>query len=377
MSKPKYLYIDDELKNTDDESVEAVRDGFNDVGLIQVDVDEPKDFKSQKKELLEKLKDYDGIILDLRLDQNMKLNVSYNAPAIAQELRTAVPNPDDHLKPCPIILCSTDERMRATYDADQTSHDLFDYKFLKGSEPDWERFSKKLKSLADGYNWLRDKKRSFNEILSRQDLTGVDLRIAERFEDPDNQNVTIYDYANFIIKEVFHHPGPLIKERVVASRLGIDIEGSGESWITFRDNLLYELKYSGVFSSGWDRWWSDKVTNFFKKISGNKRLGTLNAQDRVDIISSHFKIEGLKAASPIDYCISSKFWTICEASKRPLDPLEGFKVFESTDLKGWQEPKYLSFNAIAVEGLPQNKGLRPQRSELERIQLMKENLSKK
>ena len=51
MIKPKYLYIDDELNNTTDESVEAVRDGFNDVGLIHVDVDEPKDFKSQKKEL--------------------------------------------------------------------------------------------------------------------------------------------------------------------------------------------------------------------------------------------------------------------------------------------------------------------------------------
>ena len=150
MSKPKYLYIDDELNNPDDDSVEAVSDGFNDFGLIEVEVGEPLDFKSQKKDLLKKLKDYDGLILDLRLDQNMKLDVSYNAPAIAQELRTAVPNPEDHLRPCPIVLCSTDERMRATYDADQTSHDLFDYKFLKGSEPDWPKFSKKLHALAEG-----------------------------------------------------------------------------------------------------------------------------------------------------------------------------------------------------------------------------------
>jgi len=377
MSKPNYLYIDDELNSSDDQSVEAVRDGFNDVGLIHVDVAEPLDFKSQKKELLEKLKDYDGLILDLRLDQNMKLDVSYNAPAIAQELRFAVPNPDDQVNPCPIILCSTDDRMRATYDADQTSHDLFDYKFLKGNEPDYERFSKKLESLAKGYNWLKERGRPIKEALDREDLTGVDARIVERFDDPGNNKITIYDYSHFVIKDLFHHPGPLIKESVLAARLGIDMEASGDSWVKLRNQFLSEFKYSGLFSSGWDRWWSDRITSHFKTISDGKRLGTLNAKDRVECLTKHYHLTGLIDASPIEYNKSTKFWTICESSKRPLDPLEGYKVFETVDLRGWQEPKYLSFNAIAVEGLPKERGLRPQHSELNRIKLMKENLSKK
>jgi len=376
MNKPKYLYIDDEVGNESDQSVYAVAQGFCDQNQIEVVIGAPKDFKSQKEELLEKLKDFDGLILDLRLDQNMKLDVSYNAPAIAQELRTAVLNPEDNLRPCPIILCSTDERMRATYDSDQTSHDLFDYKFLKGSEPNWPKFSKKLYSLANGYKWLRENKHTINEILDRKDLSGVDQRIVERFEDPEG-NIAVYDYAQFVLKELFNHPGPLIKERVMAARLGIDIDASGDSWIKLRDEKLCEFKYSGLFYEGWDRWWADKLVTFFKKISEEKRLGSLDANERTEILAQKFKIEGIVAANPIPFNSSLKFWTICEYSKKPLDPLEGFKVFESSDLKGWQEPKYLSFNSVAVEGVPKHRGLRPQYSELKRIQLMKAKLSER
>jgi len=368
MSNMKYLYIDDE----NDESVEAISSGFNDQGLIEVEVSQPKDFKNQVKDLLESLTKYDGLILDLRLDQNMQLDVSYNAPAIAQELRTKVSAPNAF----PIILCSTDERMRSTYDIDQTSHDLFDYKFLKGSEPNWEKFSKKLQSLAEGYKWLNNNIITSGSVLNRFDLTGIDSRIVEKIEDQERNNTT-YDFSNFIIKDIFHHPGALIKERLVAARLGIDIEASIESWIELRDSHLKDFKYTGVFGSGWDRWWSDKLISFFKEISGGKRLSSLNADERVQFIKEAFNLQGLVAASPIPYCSSTNFWTVCEESKKPLDPLEGFKVFESVDLKSWQEPKYLSFNAIAVEGVPKHKGLRPQVSELKRIQLMKETFSEK
>ena len=177
MAKLKYLYIDDE----NDESVAAVRDGFNDQGLIEVFVEQPKDFKAQIKDLIVKLHKYDGLILDFRLNQNMQLDVAYNAPAIAQELRMSVAEPEINAKSIPIILCSTDERMRATYDADKTSHDLFDYKFLKGDDPDWERFSRKLNALATGYNWLNAESRSFEDIVQREDVNNFDPRISERF----------------------------------------------------------------------------------------------------------------------------------------------------------------------------------------------------
>jgi len=370
MKTPKYLYIDDETVD----AVEAVRDGFNDTEIIEVIVEEPQNFKEQKKDFLAKLNSYDGLILDFRLDQNMQLDVSYNAPAIAQELRTLVLDSENDLKGCPIILCSTDERMRATYDVDKTSHDLFDYKFLKGPEPNWPKFATKLASLAKGYAWLNEVDRSVEEIFKREDINKIDIRITERFTDED-QKQQVYDIAHFFIKELFHHPGILVKERVLAARLGIDVEASGEAWIELKANFLINFKFSGLFSDGWERWWADQIVDFFKKVSG-KRLSTLNAINRVNILSEALKIKGLKAAEALPNCESTEFWTICEGFKKPLDPLEGLRVYESVDLKPWQEPKYISFEAAEVERINRDKGLRPHPSEKDRIQLIKESLSK-
>lgn len=369
MSKPKYLYIDDESIN----AVEAVRDGFNDTSLIEVTIEEPQGFKEQKKDFLKRLNDYDGLILDFRLDQNMQLDVSYNAPAIAQELRTLFLDKENDLKACPIILCSTDERMRATYDADKTSHDLFDYKFLKGADPNWSKFAIKLKSLAKGYRYLNEGNTSVDKILGREDISKIDIRITERFIIEDSI-LSTYDIAHFVIKELFHHPGILIKERLVASRLGIDIEKSGEGWNELKSNILEKFKFTGLFSDGWERWWSDKIIDFFKDISG-KRLSILDASERVAILKDKLNIQTLVAAKPIKYCTSTQFWTVCEGMKQPLDPLEGLRVYESVDLKPWQDPKFISFYAAEEERINREIGLRPHPSEKDRIQLIKDSLA--
>ncbi|NLU96289.1 hypothetical protein [Chitinophaga sp. Ak27] len=364
----KYLYIDDE----NDTSVESVRDGFNDQELINVIVQQPKDFKTQKNELTKILPEFDGLILDLRLDQNMTLDVSYNAPSIAQELRTVMSDPTSGVKACPIILCSTDERMRATYDADVTSHNLFDYKFLKGSDPNWPKFSQKLHSLATGYKWLNEGGRTIQEIFGRDEFKAVDPRIFERFA---IGKTTVYEYAHFIEKEMFNHPGALIKERVLASRLGVNIEDSGDAWVNLRDGVFSETLYKGLFSTGWTRWWADKVVDLFKQISNGKRLAALTGPERLAIIENMTGIQGLVPALPIADCQSLNFWTICEGNKMPLDPLEGFRVYESKEVKPWQEPKYISLNSILSREY-ESKGLRPHPSENERIQLIKESLTK-
>lgn len=365
MSKAKFLYIDDE----NDSSVEAIRDGFNDQGLIEVVVEQPQDFKTQKKLLLEKIQDFDGLILDLRLDGNMQLDVSYNAPAIAQEFRTIVPSP------CPIILCSTDEIMRATYDVDKTSHDLFDYKFLKGSNPNWPKISKKLLALAEGYNSLKSKKWSIDEILGREDIYSLDSRIFEVLID-NERTPQIYDISSFIIKDLLHHSGPLIKEQILAARLGVDIIASGEAWNSLLKQLFEEAKYSGMFSDGWNRWWADKINIAFKEISGGIRLTSLNAAERVKKLVEFSRLKDLKAAEPLPYCNSSNFWTICEGHKKPLDPIEGFRVFESSDLKPWQEAKYISFDA-EVNRIGKERGLRIHPSEKDRITSIKASISEK
>jgi hypothetical protein len=366
--KPKYLYIDDE--NPD--ALKSIVNGFNDVGEIEVelvDLSKLRDFESLKQYICEQ--NPDGLILDLRLDGDGQNRLSFPATTFAQDLRTLAVSGD--VKFFPLILCSTSPKMRATYDVDKTSHDLFDYKFEKSDTPEWKKFSIKLKSIANSYKWLNERKRTVEEILNREDWQQFDSRIFEKFIDKE-QDLKVNDIAQFVIKELFNHPGILIKERTVAARLGVDIDASGNEWNRLKKEFLEDCMYNGAFGNGWERWWFDRIASKFQSISKGEKLQNLNASQRVEILSKlGFTLISAKPIEP--YCKSSEFWTVCEYYKTPLDPLEGFKIYESTELKPWQEPKFLSFSA-ELERKGRDRGLRPHPSELQNVKDLKEMLSK-
>lgn len=365
--KPKYLYIDDESP----EALRSIINGFNDAGEIEVelvDLEKLRDFESLKTYIIKQ--NPDGLIIDLRLDGEGVNRLNFPATTFAQDLRTLAAS--NELKSFPLILCSTSPKMRATYDIDKTSHDLFDYKFEKSLTPEWLKFSIKLKSLSNSYKWLNEGDHTLDDILNRKDWHHFDSRIFEKFLD-DEQVLKANDIAQFIIKELFHHPGLLIKERTLAARLGLDIEASGEEWDKLKMEFANDCKYDGVFGNGWERWWHDKISSKFQSISKGEKLQNLNAKQRVDFLNkAGFNVKSAEPLAP--YCRSTEFWTVCEFYKRPLDPIEGFKIFESTELKPWQESKYLSSSA-ELERKGRDKGLRPHPSELQRIKDLKEMLS--
>jgi hypothetical protein len=368
MSKPKYIYIDDE----NDGSITSLINGFNDTGLIEVhqlSIEKGLSFSVLESLIKSKITDesYDGLLIDLRLDGEGPNQLEYSAISISSELRTICAR--NELKSFPIILCSTLDKIKETYKSDKTSHDLFDYTFRKSEKPNYERFSIKLKALAEGYKGLPCDANSLNTIFKRDDLKNLDQRIFERFY---NQDIIVpYDFAHFIVKTLFHSTNPLIKETILAARLGVNIEASGENW-TVLLSKFEDCKFNGVFSNGWNRWWADLSNTKLKEISG-KNFSFLKADERVTILKEVFGVNGIVAATPIKLNVSSEFWTICEATKRPLDPMEGIKVRLSHELKAWQEPKYISLYAI-LERLGAEKGIEPHFSEIERINDLKNTL---
>jgi len=363
MTTYRYLYIDDE----NDETTAAIADGLKVQGLIDIVLEEPKDFKTQKVNFEHHLKDYDGLLLDLRLD-GKRLDIPYNAPALAQELRMMAI--EGSVKACPIILCSTEEKMKATYEVDKTSHDLFDYKFHKQASPPWEKFARKMHALAHGYSFVKDCGFDMKKILGRNDLDSFDARVLEKFSGLDKP-LPIAEYAMFVVKGLFHHPSILIKETLLASRLGVDMHKSGEDWHKLLNTLFKPALYTGIFSDGWTRWWADKTIDIFKTKSG-KRLSVLNASEKVNVLAEITGLTSLVAASPLPYAKSTNFWTICEYHKMPLDPLEGFIIHSSIEPKSWQENRYISLDAVLSK-----KGPRPHSSEAARIELIKQSLSGK
>lgn len=368
MSKPKYIYIDDE----NDGSITSLINGFNDTGLIEVNqlsIQKGLSFSVLESLIKSKIRDenYDGLLIDLRLDGEGPNQLEYSAISISSELRTICAR--NELKSFPIILCSTLDKIKETYKSDKTSHDLFDYTFRKSENPDYARFSKKLKALAEGYKELPFDSSSLDKIFQRDDLKNLDQRIFERFY---NQDIIVpYDFAHFTVKTLFHSTNPLIKETILASRLGVNIEASGNQWNELLSKFE-DCKFNGLFSDGWNRWWADSFNKKLKEISGTN-FSFLKAEERVTILKVYFGVDGIIAATPIERNSSSEFWTICEATKQPLDPMEGIKVKLSHELKAWQEPKYISLYAI-LERLGTAKGIEPHFSEIERINDLKNAL---
>lgn len=364
--KPKYLYIDDESP----EQLISIVNGFNDVGIIEVELvnlEELRNFEALKSFIIKQ--NPNGLIIDLRLDGEGINRLDFPATTLAQDLRTLAASKE--ISFFPMVLCSTSPKMRKTYDTDKTSHDLFDYKFEKSQSPEWKKFSIKLKSLSDNYKKIVNAKLTIDDILDRKDWKKFDRRIFEKFLD-NEYDIFVNDIAQFIIKELFNHQGILIKERNLAARLGVDIELSGEDWEKIKD-FFNDCKYNGVFGDGWERWWFDRIEEKFEKISQGTKLQNLNAIQRIEFLNKvGFKLTPAEPIKP--YCKSAEYWTICEYFKRPLDPLEGIRIFESNEIKPWQEPRYLS-NTAALERRGRDKGLRPHPSELERLEDLKEMFS--
>lgn len=371
MSKPRYLYIDDENGSSEISTL----NGFNDTKIIEVErfnLSDFRNFGSLKKELERACNnnEFDGLIIDLRLDGAGEDRTEFNATAITSELRSISARGD--IRSFPIVLCSTEEKIKQTYDSDRTSHDLFDYQLSKSNpEPNWIKISTKLKSLAEGYNWLlQAAKREPNDIIGVNNLENIDERIVEKLL---NFSVT-YDVTHFVIKNFFHQTNPLINERILAARLGVDLEKTpSDVWENLSLTILNDVRYKGLFSEGWKRWWASDLVEWFKSISGEK-LAFLEAKNRVEIISKSLGLENLVASKPIEFCTSSEFWTICEGYKVPIDPLEAFKIHTTADLKPWQENKVISLMAILEREGFVDRGLKPHISEIERIELTKEQL---
>lgn len=373
MNKPKYLYIDDENGSSEISTLH----GFNDTNIIEVErfnLSDFRDFGSLKIELerASKNNEFDGLIIDLRLDGSGEDRTDFNATAITSQLRSSAAS--RNICSFPIVLCSTEEKIKQTYNSDRTSHDLFDYKLSKSNPaPNWFKISTKLKSLADGYKWIQDSNREPAEIIGVSRLEVIDERIAHKLREMSQASVP-YDFTYFVIKNFFHQTNPLINERILAARLGVDLtETPHEVWEKLSLSILDSVRYKGLFSEGWKRWWANDLVDWFKSISG-ENLAFINAKSRVKILSEVLKIKKLVVAKPIKFCTSSEFWTICEGYKVPIDPLEGFKIRTTVDLKPWQESKVISLLAILERVGVGDRGIEPHLSELERIEFVRKEL---
>lgn len=366
-----YLYLDDENQQKVQPTIEMLK---RKEPSLNIQYGFPEEFSVQIKEI--KKHAFDGLILDLRLDQlsnDAKKKAGYGAYSLAQELRVRAT--DGRINDVPIMLCSSELNIQKSYNKENSSHDLFDDLYLKDDFADHsDLIAKKLVSLAVGYKNITEvsegKAKNLHKVLGLTDgeAHGLDSRIFSRFGESTSKFPT-HLYAMFILKELIKSPGPLLDDAFVCARLGVDITGSPD-WDKLKRKMASSA-YTGPFSDAWPRWWWFKVENWWNTLADCPgKLRNLSAAKRVEFLRKSTKLAGLQAAAPIGENYNDSYWTICFALKRPLNPLDGF-IIAGDDPKPWQEKQYISLKA-AVERTGYTEGIKVNPVEFERFQKYKD-----
>ena len=309
-------------------------------------------------EIVEK---YNGLILDLRLDKEpfgKGKRFPFTATEFAQHIRTLVTKGDLKID-IPIIVFSTEFNLKEIYFKDMTSNNLFDRFIRKNPIP--KNISEKLFSLANGYQIINNNK-TFPDLL-KIDISLIDERIFSRFE--CEENIPVHEFAQTILKDLIYAKGYLINEKYLAARLGIDIETSTD-WCKIK-KMFEPAKYKGVFFEGWDRWWMHIIDDIFEEKS-RTYLSYLDAKEKVEFFKK-IGFKNLNYPRPIDNNTSLRFWTICDVLEKPLDPMEGFKLYTRNEPKPWQEYEYVSLEALKHPYTLKQKNLKPHPSEIDSIKL--------
>jgi len=361
----KVLYIDDETK----ERSQTYADGLSSKGLLEIVVKQPTKYEDLISELIAEQNTFDALILDLKLDGNQQGErvAKYTAPSLASGIRSKYFSDNGFNKEFPIFLISSEENLKKYYDSDTASHDLFDNTFTKikiGDEG--VMYEKLIESIISAYNVISKGNNKFIKILNFNKIEQIESRIfTSRFI--SGEGVSVSEISQYIFNEIVNKSGILIDEDVLAARLGIDIDKSTD-WKSLL-SLLNSAKYSGIYSDSLNRWWFSEFLFWWNDNFPNKTLIQLNASQRVNLLIDKFDIKKLVAATAIDKTTSTKFWTVCQAYRTPLDPIDGFLI-DGNQLQSWQDKRYISLQSI-LERDAQQKGLLIHPEENERLNDLK------
>ncbi|TAJ05811.1 hypothetical protein DMA11_22970 [Marinilabiliaceae bacterium JC017] len=311
-------------------------------------IEEDKQFKVKHlkpqclEEVLSESKGVDLILLDFKLTEASETNMKVDAPAIASAFRTFG---SDSQKDLPIVLISTRENI-TNYYKDFSSKDLFDFTttkhyFLKSIN----NYKSKMISAIEAYSMIKSNTFDMCQCLgiSTQKSEELDFRIDMNLN-RDTIKEDIFAYSNFILQNIVRSVGVLIGEDILSARLGISTKS--KDWSNLKQELE-SFKYTGIYSESYQRWWANDIQKWFEeKYEGKASLRRLNAKQRCEVIKV---ITSLKNLNPIDKIEkdnyktkSSNFWTICKHTKKAIDPIDGFEIYER-ELYPWQEKEYLSF----------------------------------
>jgi hypothetical protein len=330
----KYLYFDDK-----EDTANSVKDNLESESL-QIKVKRELPWSEIITELLDKEKEFDGLILDWKLDGESDSKANFSSEALAQQCRTlqmGEVNKRKFSQNFPIILCSSQPGIRSLHEKDTTSINLFDGIFEKTELEDQEFF---LISLIDSYRILNNKPDSIDTIigLTKCEQDKINPSLISKISKIKNKQPL--ETVQFFLNEVINTKGALISEKVLAARLGIDIGLSKKGWDLLKTKIN-SFKYKGILSNN-DTWWSDLINDWWEREFEGSVLKFLSATERIKLLEERFTElkELLIEPTLCEGAESNEFWTVCFGTNVPLAEVDGFLIDKHLHYP-WQEKEYI------------------------------------
>ncbi|HRD81357.1 MAG TPA: hypothetical protein PLL53_11410 [Saprospiraceae bacterium] len=356
-----FLYIDDTPKDRREGS--AI--GLQEPEILEITPLEPKSWNVQIGEIVENLDNFDGIILDWKLTEELHRSnpdsveslVRYSAEALAQHLRFLATE-KELKKDIPIILCSMNHGFKIHYKRDSTGHDLFDEVYEKMEfTKRHESVVNELNSLAEAYKDIQNETPTWDSIFRISKETELDVRLVNGLATLIENKVP-HVFVRFLLNEIIKKPGILIDEYILAARLGVDKDRSSD-WQSLLDKVINpNMKYSGLLSTGWSRWWADGLIQWWKADISPQHPQLLGAGQRVALLKKQTGFENLMPAGKLKFCASDEYWTVCVATKRPIDIADGLRIL-SDNPYAWQDEQFISLFAMLDRTTPKTFKLSP------------------
>lgn len=280
----------------EDNDTEAVfAEQMSTKGKLELDHERPRSVSRHSKDIFAKHPDI--LVLDFRLDQDlgeMEANEAYKGSAMAQHIRDLAINEPQH--DFPIVLVSSEEKIREQFVPDRTSHDLFDMVCSKEDVTSRRAaVRQELISLCSGYEHLRANAGAFN-LLELTDLA-TDEEYALDYQDLSQAMKRAgapHLVASLFLNQLLGRSGPLLSIKDACARLGVD-KNNAET--VSKELQERSLSYSGLFYEGWPRIWAHRLDDFMRKIFGGRATG-IPSEERAKKVSEKFGKELVPAKSP-------------------------------------------------------------------------------
>lgn len=316
----KGFFIDD----TVEEGIFATMLSTGGPNGLKIDYKEVSEAASLAEEIFAATPDI--VALDFRLDGNPEMiepKKAYQGSGLAQLLRdkaTASPQND-----FPIVLISAEDKFEQYYRPDTTAHDLFDRTYGKvAAEQNKEKVRAELVSLCAAYQRLKAAWADGADRFSIFGLEGAERTFVETQELRNSLGNAAAPHiaARVILKDIVDRTGILLSDTEVAARLGLES-------IDALETLMNDagLRYEGVFSEGWRRWWAHRFDTWAEGLFG-KRPSNMIGSERAAVVESKFKLGINAAISTWTGKSDERFAFACASCRRPGEVRHSVSVFD-------------------------------------------------